>query len=728
MNPLIELKDRLHQSAIAGTDLLNEDFRLKKIAEQITPLSVKNSIFKKILERLNELFNADNEHKPEKLINTISLVDAVVATQATYKIDGDISELPKSNGVYNNISYSIVFPLINALTTTGSGRYEIVSEFYNDIIKAGSNSFKESISFKIVTDFRIKKYLIKALDDSYIGISNLVVEILKLIGDEQFVEILKKDFDISKKNAIAKLKIISYIAKEKENDFYRYIYENGSKAIKAEALECLKYSKDNAEYLISSIKKLNPNVLRVIEQISDENQDDFWVKFYKETKDFTNICLVAPKTEKVSDAVADRVIKEFIEYLKVGFVFNSDKIEDYVNFIAYSFQSIGNTLYSSFSDNQYKFDYDSNFRNFIYKSISNDEKYDMQFWKMRAVLGGCTLDSLIRIANVITPIVYDDYIKCVENEKKDVYKKGYYSFFWELNYAIITRFLDAPSGLDAHKIIVLYQTHDFIYSMCGLIATLFVKPTVTYDEFICLTYISDNDIVNKLRNDLSYNSKSLNYYEVIHDMINKGIKNIFTYLNFNNDDKELYFLEKRTGVKKLDISWFKNLDKILIEPQKAYSLIEHSITEEEKLAINEYTIYILHYMKEVYEKIIKNGNNYVYSDEIAMLVKSIYLVKQLGITSPKELAYIYINLIMSLKSRFYLYGEVLTMLLCGIESKEEKIECINYAIKYVNEHYTNQSSSMLTKFLMFKKLIEADDEMFSDEKIAISQLSYYLTS
>ena len=76
MNPIIELKERLHQSAMAGTDLLNEDFRLRKIAEQIKPLSAKNPVFKKISERLEELFNAGNEDKPIKLINAISLVDA----------------------------------------------------------------------------------------------------------------------------------------------------------------------------------------------------------------------------------------------------------------------------------------------------------------------------------------------------------------------------------------------------------------------------------------------------------------------------------------------------------------------------------------------------------------------------------------------------------------------------------------------------------------------------
>ena len=47
MNPLLELKERLTSIAVAGTQLLAEDFRLKKTEQMFAALAEKNPVFKK---------------------------------------------------------------------------------------------------------------------------------------------------------------------------------------------------------------------------------------------------------------------------------------------------------------------------------------------------------------------------------------------------------------------------------------------------------------------------------------------------------------------------------------------------------------------------------------------------------------------------------------------------------------------------------------------------------
>ena len=56
MNPLVELKERLVHITIAGTELLEEDFRLKKTMETFSVLAEKNPIFQKLYLGLKQLF------------------------------------------------------------------------------------------------------------------------------------------------------------------------------------------------------------------------------------------------------------------------------------------------------------------------------------------------------------------------------------------------------------------------------------------------------------------------------------------------------------------------------------------------------------------------------------------------------------------------------------------------------------------------------------------------
>ena len=129
MNPLAELHERLAYSAVAGTALLEEDFRLKKMMEAFAPLAQKNPVFAKIHAGLTELFGAAPEQRAKLLLNLLGLVDAVLYTQAGVGVEGDFVELPENPelGKLQQIRYSELSALIQALTTTGSGLMEVVT-------------------------------------------------------------------------------------------------------------------------------------------------------------------------------------------------------------------------------------------------------------------------------------------------------------------------------------------------------------------------------------------------------------------------------------------------------------------------------------------------------------------------------------------------------------------------------------------------------------------------
>lgn len=66
------LQDRLHTLAIVGTNLLTEDFRLKKAAEQFHVIAASSSIFSKIDQLVQHLLEEGNKEKEISLIEAIT--------------------------------------------------------------------------------------------------------------------------------------------------------------------------------------------------------------------------------------------------------------------------------------------------------------------------------------------------------------------------------------------------------------------------------------------------------------------------------------------------------------------------------------------------------------------------------------------------------------------------------------------------------------------------------
>ena len=131
---LNELQDRLHMLAIAGTNLLSEDFRLKKTAKQFHAIALSSPVLSKIDQMIQCLFDENNKEKEITLMDAITLVNAVVCTQTNYTVKKEEQQqiTVLEGGSITNIKYSELEPIITALTTKGSGRYEIIRNVYRN--------------------------------------------------------------------------------------------------------------------------------------------------------------------------------------------------------------------------------------------------------------------------------------------------------------------------------------------------------------------------------------------------------------------------------------------------------------------------------------------------------------------------------------------------------------------------------------------------------------------
>ncbi|WP_336016116.1 hypothetical protein [Fusobacterium polymorphum] len=307
--PLYELKNRLENVAVVGINLAKDDFRLKRAVEQVKEYSTVAKVFKQIYDMGSSLISTDDEDKCDLFLDLLALLDAVLCTQAT-TYSGDkpqqIKTIAKNKDYYKELHYSELSPLLYALTETGSGRYEIIE----NIIENNS---------KLLNDFRVKNYMIHGLSDKYSEISYIITEELKKQGKE-VIPLLKDGFDPQgKRDMVLRFDIISTLCKEEENDFYKYCIENGSKEIKEIAIEALKYSQDNIDYILDLTKtekgRLKNKAFETLSYMNDDRAEKEWDKFFKK-KPFENILYLQNTNQQWAIDYLTNYIEEYVEKLK----------------------------------------------------------------------------------------------------------------------------------------------------------------------------------------------------------------------------------------------------------------------------------------------------------------------------------------------------------------------------------------------------------------------------
>ena len=307
--PLYELKNRLENVAVVGINLAKDDFRLQRAVEQVKEYSTVAKVFKQIYDMGQKLISTDAEDKCDIFLDLLALLDAVLCTQATTysgEKPQEIKSIAKNKDFYKELHYSELSPLIYAFTENGGGRLFIIQDAIDN------NS-------EIFNDFRLKSYMIKGLSDKYSEIVNLATKQLKKQRKE-IIPLLKDGFSPrGGKEMLARLDIISHIAKEDENDFYKYCIENGSKEMKETAIGFLSYDQKNIDYLLDLTKtekgKLKNKVFEALSYMSDDRAAEEWAKFLKK-KPLDNIEYLRGTNQQWAIEHFNNFMEEYITELK----------------------------------------------------------------------------------------------------------------------------------------------------------------------------------------------------------------------------------------------------------------------------------------------------------------------------------------------------------------------------------------------------------------------------
>lgn len=238
--PIYELKSRLRAAAIAGTNLLSEDFRLKKAAEGFAPLAAASPVFAKINEMTNALL-ADNS--PANLLDTITLVDSVITTLGTLDVKDEIEDLPlfEFDAEIKDIPCSKLKSLIDALTTPGSGKYEIVRDAWDN-------------NPELFNDYRVAEPVVKALGAKYSETADLAEKIVDRIGS-RILPLLKKGFDPKGgSEMMRRFNFIEDFGGASENEFYLTHLDSSEKLMRRRLIYALRFNAENLDKLIELSK------------------------------------------------------------------------------------------------------------------------------------------------------------------------------------------------------------------------------------------------------------------------------------------------------------------------------------------------------------------------------------------------------------------------------------------------------------------------------------------
>ncbi|MCQ4087905.1 HEAT repeat domain-containing protein [Saccharibacillus sp. JS10] len=157
MSLLQELQSELRRLYIAGSDLAADDFRLVRIQPKLEQLGERAPVFKKLAQDVAELTGAsESEARATKLQDLSLLLNSVLSTQGTTEVTGDLSSLEEIKPYFSELtthhSYRQLAEVQTALSTSGGGRYEIVTEAYKN---------------GLFRDLRLLPFAIQALNDSY---------------------------------------------------------------------------------------------------------------------------------------------------------------------------------------------------------------------------------------------------------------------------------------------------------------------------------------------------------------------------------------------------------------------------------------------------------------------------------------------------------------------------------------------------------------------------------
>jgi hypothetical protein len=234
--------------AIAGSPLAVGDFRLKKLIPPLEQAGAKVPVFAQVAKAIGELVNGPEASSAANLLALSTLLNAILYTQGQSGAAGDFRELETfaSTCTSTKTPARVLKPLIEALTTTGGGRLEIV---------------KSAVERGAFNDLRLVDPAIQALGDNFPELADLVAEKILPAYGPGIVPRLKASLDLKGKKLDArKLAVMHQLDPAGTLGLCKTALEDGSPEVKAAAIACLGQHEDCLPLVLEQANSKNKSL------------------------------------------------------------------------------------------------------------------------------------------------------------------------------------------------------------------------------------------------------------------------------------------------------------------------------------------------------------------------------------------------------------------------------------------------------------------------------------
>lgn len=261
---LVQVYDETRRLAIAGSAVAPGDFRLQKLIAPLQESGEKAPVFARVAQAVQAVVDSNDKTASTALLELTTLVNAILYTQGATGIAGELKPLETSDlGQTTQAGARTLKPLLEALSSTGSGRMELVRDAFD------RGTFK---------DLRLIKPALGAIDDPYPEIRDFICErVLPLYGKAILPE-LRAKLDIKGGGAHRnRLKLMHRLDPEGSRDVIEQALNEGSKEMRLAAIECLGRGDHDLSYLLeqarSKVKEVGAAALGALLRAGSKSAD-----------------------------------------------------------------------------------------------------------------------------------------------------------------------------------------------------------------------------------------------------------------------------------------------------------------------------------------------------------------------------------------------------------------------------------------------------------------------
>jgi hypothetical protein len=261
---LVQVYDEMRRLAIAGSAVAPGDFRLKKLIAPLEKSGEKAPVFAKVAQGVQAVVDSNDKTASTALLELTTLVNAILYTQGATGIAGELKPLETTDlGQTTQTGARTLKPLLEALSSTGSGRMELVRDAFD------RGTFK---------DFRLIKPALGAIDDPYPEIREFICErVLPLYGKAILPE-LRAKLDIKGRGGhLSRLQLMHRLDPGGSRDVIEQALNEGSKEMRLAAIECLGRSDHDLSYLLeqarSKVKEVGAAALGALLRAGSRSAD-----------------------------------------------------------------------------------------------------------------------------------------------------------------------------------------------------------------------------------------------------------------------------------------------------------------------------------------------------------------------------------------------------------------------------------------------------------------------